>query len=468
MTRLLIILSLYLGCVLKLNAQVKTQFTIQDLFTVVLSNHPVAKQANLLPEQARFEIRSARGAFDPKFEAYFNEKEFDDKRYWNNLNTILKVPAWIGDFKGSLERNRGDFNNLDMTTPLSGLISAGYSLPIGAGLLIDERRSALRQAQLLNNISLAEKVSIINKLLLQVANDYWEWYFAYRQLGFIQEAFDLASVRFDAVKEMSAFGNQSGLDTLEAFSNLILRDIQLQQATLLLLNSRLVLSNHLWDENSNPVLIDSTASPMKLADKTSLYSLEFLDSLKTLATQNHPDLLKLNAKLNQLDIERRFAAEMLKPTVNLDYNFLRSANNNPAQSTDFQFSNYKFGLSVGMPLLLRKERGKLQSTKIKISLAELDRINRRRTIETEVQTRYNEVKNFEQLLIKQFSSYDALRRLVFGELERFRNGESSIFVINARETNLVAASVKLAEMEAKYAKAIAYLYWSAGTIDWKY
>jgi outer membrane protein TolC len=468
MTRAQIILSLFLTCVFELNAQVKSEFSIQDLFTVVLSNHPVAKQANLLPEQARFEIRSARGAFDPKLQAYFNEKEFNDKRYWNNLNTILKVPAWIGEFKGGLERNRGDFNNPEMSTPLSGLISAGYSLPLGAGLLIDERRSALRQAQLLNNISLAEKVSLINKLLLQAASDYWEWYFAFRQLGFIQEAFDLASVRFDAVKEMSNFGNQSGLDTLEAFSNLVLRDIQLQQAKLLLLNSRLVLSNHLWDENTNPVLIDSTASPMKLTDRASSFSLRFLDSLETLAIKNHPDLLKLNAKLNQLDIERRFAAEMLKPTIDLEYNFLQAAGNNPVQSTAFQFSNYKFGLSLGMPLLLRKERGKLQSTKVKISLTELDRINRQRTIETEVKSRYNEVKNFEQLLVKQFSSYDALRRLVFGEQERFRNGESSIFVINARETNLVAASVKLAEMEAKYAKAIAYLYWSAGTIDWKY
>lgn len=447
-------------------AQQRGELSIQDLFTLVLINHPVAKQANLLPEQARFEIRAARGAFDPKIQASFNEKEFNDKRYWNNLTTLLKVPVWIGEFKGGLERNRGDFINPSESTPLSGLYSAGYSLPIGAGLLIDERRSTLRQAQLLNEISLAEKVSLINKLLLQVASDYWEWYYAYRQREFIQNAYELASLRFQAVKEMAVLGNQSDLDTLEAYSNFLLRDIQLQQANLLFQNNSLIVSNHLWDENENPVILDSSAFPKKLVEKSSIFNLEMLENLKQKALTNHPDLIKLNAKLDQLDIEKRLAKEMLKPTVNLDYNFLQSSS--PFQSTAFQFSNYKFGLSLGMPLLLRKERGKLQSTKVKISLTELDRISKKRAIEIEIQTRYNEVKQYEQLLSKQFESYDALSRLVTGEQERFRNGESSIFIINARESNLVASSVKLAEVEAKYAKAIAYLYWASGTADWKY
>jgi outer membrane protein TolC len=451
-----------------LSAQKYGELSIQDLFTMVIVNHPVAKQANLLPEQARFEIRTARGAFDPKIQATFNEKEFNDKRYWNNLNALLKVPAWIGEFKGGIERNRGDYINPSEYTPLSGLFSAGYSLPIGAGLLIDERRSTLKQALLLNKISLAEKVSLINKLLLQVANDYWEWYFAYRQLEFIQNAYELANLRFEAVKEMAVLGNQSGLDTLEAYSNFLLRDIQLQQANLLFKNNSLILSNHLWDEDSNPVILDSAAFPKKLNEKPELFNLLLLEELKQKALANHPDLIKINAKLDQLDIERRLAKEMLKPSINLDYNFLQSASANPAQSTAFQFSNYKFGLSLGMPLLLRKERGKLQSTKVKISLAELDRIGRKRSIEIEIQTRYNEVKQYEQLLSKQFESYDALSRLVIGEQERFRNGESSIFIINARESNLVLSSVKLAEVESKYAKAIAYLYWASGTIDWNY
>ncbi|MEX1189818.1 MAG: TolC family protein [Bacteroidia bacterium] len=437
-------------------------FTLDNLYKLVMLNHPVAQQAELLPEAARFEIRAARGAFDPKVQIQFDEKEFDTKRYWNNLNTMLKVPAWIGEFKGGFERNRGNFISASDNTPLSGLLSAGYSLPLGAGLLIDERRSTLRQAQLLKEISIAERLKVINKLLLEVAVDYWDWYTAYRQLNFIEDAYTLASIRFDAVKEMTELGSQSGLDTVEAFSNLALRDIQRIQAQLNLQNTALVLSNHIWDPNGLPMQLDSLAIPQEISRISRTINKNLLDSLKSQAITNHPDLIKLDAKISQLGIEKRFRQEMLKPTIDLEYNFLQSGLGDVQTNNGLFLSNYKFGLSVGMPLLLRKERGKLQGTKVKLNLAELELINRRRTVETEVLTRYNDVKNLEELLLKQDIILNAYRTLVFGEQEKFRNGESSLFIINARESKLVESGMKLADFEAKFAKSIAYLYWSSG------
>jgi outer membrane protein TolC len=443
-------------------SQKDSTFSLSQLYTLVMNNHPVAKQAELLPEQARFEIRAARGAFDPKLMIQFDEKEFDKKRYWNNLNSMLKVPTWIGEFKGGFERNRGDFISASENTPLSGLVSAGYSLPLGAGLLIDERRSTLRQAQLMEEISIADRLKVINKLLLEVAVDYWNWYLAYRQLIFIQEAYDLASVRFDAVREMTQFGSQSGLDTVEAFSNLALRDVQLLQAMLNYKNSGLVLSNHIWDPDGLPMQLDSLAVPQELNRISKNINGALLDTLKQQAISRHPDLIKLDAKISQLDIERRFRQEMLKPTVNLEYNFLQSGVGDISSTNGLFLSNYKFGLSLGMPLLLRKERGKLQSTKVKLSLAELELINRRRTVETEVLIRYNDVKNLEALLNRQDLVLNAYRTLVMGEQEKFRNGESSVFIINARESKLVEAGMKLADFESKFAKSIAYLYWASG------
>lgn len=443
-------------------AQQDSIFSIERLYQIVLLNHPIAKQANLLPEQARFEIRAARGAFDPKLFARFDEKEFDKKRYWNNLNGLLKVPVWIGEFKGGFERNRGDFISASNNTPLSGLVTAGYSLPLGAGLLIDERRKTLRQAQLLQDINAAEQLKVINKLLLEVAVDYWNWYQASRELQFLEEAFGLASVRFDAVKEMNVYGNQSGLDTVEAFSNLILRDVQLTQAKLKYMNSRLVLSNHLWDIDEVPMQLDSLAKPQELSINSKNINRALLDTLKSQALSNHPELLKLDAKISQLDIERRYRQEMLKPTIDLDYNFLQSGTGNVEMSNGLFLSNYKFGVNFAMPLLLRKERGKLQSTKVKLNITELDLANTRRTVETEVLTRYNDVRNLESLLEKQEQVLTALRTLVFGEQEKFRNGESSLFIINARESKLVDSGIKLADLEAKYAKSIAYLYWASG------
>lgn len=463
---------LFLACTFfiasALSAQNSSVFTLNDLFSWVKKNHPVVKQANLLPEQARFEIRAARGEFDPKLGIAFDEKDYDEKRYWSNLQGMLKVPVWIGEFKAGYDRFRGLNNSPDDFTPNSGLITAGYSLPLGAGLFIDERRNTLKQALYLKNISVAEQVSTINKILLQISIDYWDWYYAWRQLSFVNEGYTLAEVRFAAIKEMASLGSRSSLDTVDALSNLLMREVQLDQAKLNFLNSSLALSKHLWDDDGLPVELNEGVIPERMMKFSEGLPLNFIDSLKNYALQNHPDLLKIDAKLGQLGIEKRYRQEMLKPDLRINYNFLQSGSPGDPFGYLGLTNNYKFGMQFGMPLLLRKERGKLQSTKVKISLAELDQIQLKRKVEIEVKSYVNQASTMRQLQERQVEVVQAYRTMVIGEQERFLNGESSVFMVNARETNLVSAGIKLAEIEAKFAKSIAYLYWSSGLSNWNY
>jgi outer membrane protein TolC len=121
-----------------------------------------------------------------------------------------------------------------------------------------------------------------------------------------------------------------------------------------------------------------------------------------------------------------------------------------------------------MPLLLRKERGKLNGTRTQINIAELNLIETKRNIEIAVNVRFNELKNLEIQLNNQNQLLEAMRQLVEGEQIRFFNGESSVFLVNARENNLVNAGVKLAEIEMKYAMSIAYLYNAFGINSWNY
>jgi outer membrane protein TolC len=51
-----------------------------------------------------------------------------------------------------------------------------------------------------------------------------------------------------------------------------------------------------------------------------------------------------------------------------------------------------------------------------------------------------------------------------GESNRFVNGESSLFLVNAREIAYLSAQVKLRELQTKYYKTEAAVKWSAGQI----
>ncbi|MDW8272996.1 MAG: TolC family protein [Chitinophagales bacterium] len=56
------------------------------------------------------------------------------------------------------------------------------------------------------------------------------------------------------------------------------------------------------------------------------------------------------------------------------------------------------------------------------------------------------------------------RRLLVGEEQRFRAGESSLFVVNARENKVIETELKLLETQMKFFKTDAALRWTAGTL----
>ena len=63
-------------------------FTLENFYLLITKNHPVAKQAGLLNEFARQEIRLARGNFDPKIEIQYNKSLIEFKGE-TKLTTIL-------------------------------------------------------------------------------------------------------------------------------------------------------------------------------------------------------------------------------------------------------------------------------------------------------------------------------------------------------------------------------------------
>jgi outer membrane protein TolC len=104
-------------------------------------------------------------------------------------------------------------------------------------------------------------------------------------------------------------------------------------------------------------------------------------------------------------------------------------------------------------LFLRKERGKLQLTNLKIKDSELEFQQGRREVVNQVLLAYNEMDNFRQLVLIQRDLVINATLLRDAEEIRFEAGESSLFLVNQRERTLIEAQAKLVELEAKYAQS---------------
>jgi outer membrane protein TolC len=438
-------------------------FTYADYLDLVVKNHPIVRQAALLPEEARAELMQARGALDPKLASNFDRKYFQETEYYTRWESELKIPTWTGiDLQAGYDRGVGRYVSRENFTPDAGLVYAGLSVPLAQNLLIDARRATIRQARLFVNLRDAERVSQLNKTLLAAAKAYWDWYFSYQQFRLLTEGYQLADARYRATARRAVLGDVAPIDSVEAQITAQDRLVQLEQATLDWQNARLALSNFLWTAANQPAELPEGTIP----GGVSFRAIDDND-LQTLVNQTraqHPDLLKIDFKLRQLDVEQRFRRNQLLPVLNVKYNFLREPMYRGPNGDGMAWltNDYKLGAEFAFPLFLRKERGKVWQTRVKIEQTAFDRQQTGRDLLNGVYQAYNEVKTIERQIRVQESAVTNQRRLLQAEQQKFELGESSIFLVNTRETKLIELNVKLEDLRAKYEKALAQLAYAAG------
>ncbi len=460
-----------LGCVHGAFGQDSLVYTYQDYYAQILANHPVIKLSGLVTESAQRELLIAKGGLDPTLEGNFDRKVYKGKKYFDRGDVFLKVPVWVGgaDLKVGYDRNVGSTLSDDVFTGPEGISYIGLTVPIGRGLIIDSRRATLQQARVFQDLADADRVKMINKIILTAAKDYWNWYFSYRQYQLSADFYDLAKVRYNATQQRAELGEAAAIDTVEALVTLQDRQVTLDQAILELRNAKLLLSNHLWSQDQVPLELPEEAVPQFSMGRV-LTNTE-LDQLLQLARQRHPEIIKFDFKRQQLTIDERLGREMLKPSLNFNAaalyegGFALKDSKYPTGFSDLG-NNYKFMVDLYFPLFLRKERGKLQQIRIKRMQNDLDQKQVQREVVNEVNAAFNDVKTLEAQIRTQESAAHNQELLLQAEETKLELGESSLFLVNSRESKLNEFRVKVASLRSKYEKALAVLLFASGVSSW--
>lgn len=440
------------------------QLSLQEFFSVVRAYHPLAGQAAIRPLSAGAAVLGARGAFDPKLESELSEKQFDGSRYYSLFSAGVKIPVWYGlEFKGGYERNSGVNLNAENKLPINGLYYAGVAVNLGRGLLTDERRTMLKQAHIYKQASVEEQSKMLNSLLYEAGNAYWEWYAAHSRYGVYKTAIETAVQRFEAVKQMAALGDRPSVDTLEAGIQLQERRLSLQQSLLELRNAALHLSSFLWLEQQTPYNLPEDAvptapdipMPMLLPANAAASAADSFLGL-------HPELRMKRYKLDAMSAENEWKREQLKPRLQVSYNPLFVPENNlPGM---YVTDNYKLGLGFSMPLFLRKERGELRISNYKIREAELDLDYSNLHLLRQSETAFNELENTGAQFNLYSRTVEDYGKLFQAEKRIFEGGESSLFMINAREMSYILARIKLIDIYFKNRKAELSAAYSLGIL----
>jgi len=456
------------------NRDTTTFFTEQAFLEWVRQYHPIVQQANLLTNIGAAYQLKARGGFDPKIFGTLQQKSFDGKTYFTVGDTGLKIPSWLGaEFKVGYNWTNGVFLDPEQSLPANGQAYAGVKWSLGRGLLIDERRAVLEKAKFLQAANEAERSAIVNDLMLDAGKAYWEWVNAYHNLTIYQEALDLAVIRLEGVRSSFLQGDKPAIDTLESTIQVQNRQIAVNDATIIYENSQRYLSNFLWYQNELPLEISDLLAPPPYRNITlqtvDLNARELVNNL----SQNHPVIQQYFFKLKQLEVERRLKKEQLKPQVDVEFNFLANGFdfvNRPKIASDIGTlnaiftENYKAGIKVGMPIFLRKERANLELTDLKL-------LDTNYKLRQKTQELKNKLLNYQELLNNSRQQVKLnqvmvtnYQDLLLAENEKFRYGESSIFLLNSREQKLIDARLKLTKLMIVYQKNRLGLVWALGQL----
>ncbi|MGB2087208.1 MAG: TolC family protein [Psychroflexus salarius] len=177
--------------------------------------------------------------------------------------------------------------------------------------------------------------------------------------------------------------------------------------------------------------------------------------LESFEIENHPKLQALNFKIDQLEVNKRLKAEMLKPQLDLNYNFITEPVN---ELQGFNTNDYKAGIYFKLPLFLRKERGDLKLAKVKLNQAELDLNYQRLQLRNKINATQQAINSYN----KQLETYQTIvsnyGQLLSAEERKFSFGESSVFLINSRENKLIDAQLKQISAVGKLLKTKSKLF----------
>ena len=432
------------------------EMSYNEYLGFVKKYHPLVKNANLEISKAQANLMMARGGFDPKLELDYNKKQFQGTEYYSIMNSSFKIPTWYGiDIKAGFEENDGYYLNPQNKTPSNGLTSLGISVPLGQGLLINQRMADLQKAKIQVKLSEAEQKLMAIAVLYDASVAYFNWKKNYDEF-LLYEAYSInAQKRYIGIESLIKQGDKPAIDSVEAGIVVKNRLLALEDSKLKLTKAKLELSNFLWLENNIPLELAEAIIPEKKLGQTIQETLNISDLVnQDFSIIKHPKIEALQSKIDLLNVEKRMKANMLLPKIDVGYSYLAQPNPTIPNNSD----NYKVGVDFYFPLFLRKERGSLKIAKYKIQESEFTRDLEKLQLTNKISAQKTEIQSLtkqQKLINNLVDDYD---KMLKSEERLFTLGESSLFLINTRENNLVSSQLSQIALENRFYTSNSELY----------
>lgn len=428
-------------------------WTYGQFLQEVLEYHPLWKAAQAKADAASGKVMEARSAFDPVLAGKDEAKQDPAGFLYRKQGVEAVVPTWTGvDLVAKSALSSGADLNPEDETGAGGLLAVGVSLPLGPQLLWDQRRASVRQAELLLQEAEWKQDQMRRKLMSDASKAYADWAAAHDVRAANLRAERLAKIRKQMVIEAFRQREKSAMDTLEAHMALADRHRQRSEAEVDWASARMRLALYRWADASSLGLPDALWEP-GMNRFTGVVTVE--DSSSAWNSWNTGAFWSaVGVPVELAENYKRLAQTQWLPAPVLEYRVWQKGTTSFTPDPDY--AQWNVGWKV--PLLLRKSRGAYRYAKNQWLHETAQAQWERGQLERWFQAKWVERKELRKQLLAVREAEKAAERLYSLETRKFILGESTLFIVNAREAKYLEAVQKRATTEAKWLGLEAQLY----------
>jgi outer membrane protein TolC len=448
-----------------LSSKAQTEMSYEYFISNIKENNPLVARARNIKEKGNQLYQSAKGGYDPLISAEYDNKNFDDKNYYSSLITKVKQPLFTSQYiTTGYEYGQGYYLNPDLKTSTYGLPYIGIEASLLQGLVIDKRRAEVLKSKNYKGYYEAEQNAQINDILYIASLSYFDWVYSCKELSLQKYFLTLAEQRYMGIRALADIGERAIIDTIEANMVMKSRSLDLQSSTIENQKRVASLLSLRWTSPSEP---SKSGDRISLRDSLEHYfdvvKNDYVRTIQNVSISN-PLLKKYEHTQEILKVEKRYKAELIKPKLDVKYNFLFNtlADKGPALNA----SNYRWSANLSFPLLLRTARHDYQIAKLELANNQIELDNKKNELSFKISLTRQNIN----LLLEQVSNAETnveySKQLLTAEKLKFERGESSLFLLNTRESKFLESELKLAEYKLKFIKNYIELVYLRGDLDY--
>ena len=434
--------------------EVTEPLLLEEVLQAVEGRHPKLRGAELMRDIASAKVLEKRGAFDAQlglattYQSYNSSSSPGSGKDYisNGIVVARQEPSGI-KWEGGWLNNQGAVKSPASSTGDAGEFFLQAKVPLLRGLGLNDKSVALEQAILLEQQVLEGYQTVRLVTLLEAGLAYFQWNASVMQWRVLQENEELAIERAAQVASRIAAGELPSIDQVEADREVFKRKELSLKASRDVQKSALKLALYLWATNGQADNVPSaTRAPLVLPPVRRLTTEQVYD-LQLQALSHRPELRTLKLSQSIVELDRDLAENDKLPQLDLT---LRPGYDAGGNGVGFTM---KAGLELIIPLATRGPDGRKRAALLKLDKLELEQVEMIRRILIQVQDAAGEAEGAAQRLEQALSVYQYSKKLEEAERIKFRLGDSTLFLVNARERATLEAGLKVLSIRLEHSEA---------------